>query len=129
MELLKIIQNGNILEPGRTYGDTGADVSITRVKNTDKERYAIRFKNGTSDEFGEKVVPIILGNKIFFARPAQVGRKGYKLSNVSGESDYAKNTRYITVTTNAFANFVGEYKDLVKDSESKLYYVERKRLG
>lgn len=126
MELLNILKNGNFIEPGRQVGDTTADVSITRIKNAQKEKYCIRFKNGTGDKLGEKVTPIVIQNRVYFARPEQVGKKGYKLSIQSGNNT---NTRFAVVTTNALANYVGEYEELKVDSESKLCYVERKRLG
>lgn len=124
MELTNILRNGDFMEPGRQPGDSTADVSITRVKNAQKERYCIRFRNGTADDLGEKVVPVIITNRVYFARPEQVGRKGYKLSVQSGHNP---GTKYIIVTTDKLANYVGDYKDLIKDSQSKLLYVERKK--
>ena len=126
MELLNILKNGNFIEPGHQVGDTTADVSITRVKNAQKEKYCIRFKNGTGEKLGERVTPVVVSNRVYFARPEQVGKKGYKLSTQSGATS---DTRFAVVTTNILANFVGEYQELKIDSESKLCYVERKRLG
>lgn len=126
MYLDNILKNGNKIDPkgpGR-YGenDTMNDVGIKKSK--DGKFVSIRFRNKTAGYFkSERVVPIIIANRIYFGEPKSVGGTGFLLSKVVNPNANSRGIRL--ANAEPFFPFVGEYETLKFDKECGLYYVEK----
>lgn len=130
MELLNILKNAQALEPRTKKATTSeTDVSIRHYERTNK--FSIFFRNGCWKCFeGEGVVPLIIANRIYFAKSSEVHKQGFKMSPVN-KQNISQSSRVITVSSSAhpeLAKFIGEYKALQFDRESNLYFIEKPKI-
>lgn len=126
MDLLNIMKNGKICE-AKSIGRPGttADISVNYRRNG---MVAIIVRNGKEKVLGDKVVPIAISNRLYFAREQDVHRKGYSLSKHNSNSN---SNPYICISTSSnpdVRNFVGNYENLKFDPECKLYFVEKPKV-
>lgn len=126
MYLDNILKNGNMIDqrgPGRVReDDTMNDVAIKKSK--DGKFVSIRFRNKTAENFkSEKIVPIIIANRIYFGEPKQVGGQGFLLSKVVNPNANSRGVRL--GNADPFSPFVGEYERLKFDKDCGLYYIEK----
>ena len=125
MTLDNILKNGDV-KVAKRWAIADYAVAVTKTR----DGFNFYFSNENAKKFdGSRVVPIIIQNRVYFAREDKLNAngshtyQGYKMT-VVGDNKARKNNKFST-THKEFLPFVGEYAKMHYDGDCFMWYIEK----